>query len=136
MNANWRSCGPVMNLNKRDRALLDRGKKVYSQQKVMRNEGEWITLCLSLLQRPYHLESERIEDCSLEDGWKVRSSPSHPVRMAAREREHNSKYLPLREIRVSISPKLWERLKTEGYIGTRSLYDRIELTYWEEGMHP
>mgnify|MGYP001573188585 CR=1 FL=1 len=123
MYVSWRSCGPSLNLNSRDRPILDRGKTVYGEEKVGRGD-EKIKISFSVLKQPYVRDSERIEDMMLEEGWKVRSTPPHPLRQRAAKR---GRHLPLRELRISVSPMHWDKLKKEGYIVTRSLYDRIDV---------
>ena len=112
MYAVWRSCGPSLSLNSRDRPNLDKGKTVYGERKAQRGDT-YVRVSLSVLKRPYVRDCDRFEDMMLEEGWKVRTVPPHPRRKAAAE---HGRYLPMREFRLSISPEHWEKLKKEGYI--------------------
>jgi hypothetical protein len=45
-------------------------------------------------------------------------------------------YSPITLFMITIDNRRWRELLSEGYIATRSLFDRIDVTYWEEGMKP
>lgn len=62
-----------------------------------------------------------------EPGWFVETTPD-----AALRRE-NSK-LPIEVFRITITDARFLKLLDQGHIGTRTVWDRLDLVYWEECM--
>jgi hypothetical protein len=130
MYASWRSCGLAISLRVQDKLLLDSGNDAIASA-----EREVLTKIFFGVMRRKYERSEKLEDAFLESGWRISTVPSLKKRHSLIDAGVMGNATYAREYHIKISPELWAKLQRTGYIVTRSIWDRMDVTYWAPGMN-
>lgn len=145
MRAAWVSCGLDISLGKEDAVLLQSGRQVECDS--VRNSDDGTTKIILRIAPTAEKDSyqlkfpwyEERKGALLEPGWHIDTFPDESIRhqnyshLPPDERPL-SVYIPLERFRVTITPQVWDQIYNFGGATTRSIYDRVDIGYWEEGM--
>ena len=124
MYAAW-ICGLYLRLNQKDKEGIKKNGEVstlcdrYEYEKGME-------VIFRVAPTPESDHSYRL----LEPGWHIDTIPSENERYGNPSLEQ----IPIKIFRVTVDEQVWKKLTTEGYLVTRSKYDRIDVVYWEPGV--